>query len=344
MSNAASLSKDDRDPDHEALLRIKAKMTERQRQEMAEIVQNELVRREKQKEESSMATKLTSKSMVPTSRMSGGLSGEDLDDLYKSQDKQIQALRVKAVENRLAEAKKEHARFGMLNSNMPAINLGLPKVGTKGTGVLFALCLVVLAGVKIYSGFNALPSNDVVTSRDADTQTESPRAKLNEAKESAGTTLSQPQARVEQLPIMEQINFVDDSSDSMKQSILLQLDQRRVELEQRKVVLDEKEKELKNQVQLISEKSTELKSLIAKLSSMRKEKDQQYESRLEQLATVYSAMAPQEAASLIARLDNATAMGLLDRMPGKRMAQILGIMEQERAIELTRFLTDKRKI
>jgi len=91
MSTGVSLNKQSGDNEHDALLSIKAKMTEQQRQEMAELVQNELVRREIQKKETGMSAKINSKSMVPTSRMSSGLSGADLDDMYRSQDKEIQA-------------------------------------------------------------------------------------------------------------------------------------------------------------------------------------------------------------------------------------------------------------
>lgn len=293
-----------------------------------------------------MSAHMAQKSMVPTSRMSGGLSRDDLDDMYRSQDKEIQALRVKAVEDRLHQAKRENARLSMLSTNMPAI--ALPKFNSKTPGILFAVFLVILAGAKIISGLGSLPAN---SSSNASTQVASQAVEAKQ--EVPRARLAEPQAPVlgdvslEEVPISistQAVSFGDTSEDSLKQSILLQLDQRRVELEQRKVVLDDKERELKAQVQLISEKATELKSLIAKLSSIRKEKDQQYESRLEQLATVYSSMTPQEAAGLISRLDNATAMGLLERMPGKRMAQILGVMDQERAIELTRSLTDKKKI
>jgi flagellar motility protein MotE (MotC chaperone) len=353
MSTAASLNTG-RDADDEALESLKAKMTEKQRLEMAELVQNELVRRESLKKESGMNTNMAQKSMIPTSRMSGGLSRDDLDDMYRSQDKEIQALRVRAVEDRLNQAKRENARINLLSSNMPAI--ALPKFNSKTPGVLFAVCLVVLAGAKIFSGISSLPANSVSGSSAQVATPAAPQQVVatNEIKQEAPRArLAEPQAPVvgdvslEEVPLSGSslsANYLDSSEDSIKQSILLQLDQRRVELEQRKVVLDEKERELKAQVQLISEKATELKSLIAKLSSIRKDKDQQYESRLEQLATVYSSMTPQEAAGLIARLDNVTAMGLLERMPGKRMAQILGVMDQERAIELTRSLTDKKKI
>ena len=124
----------------------------------------------------------------------------------------------------------------------------------------------------------------------------------------------------------------------------MQLDNRRVELEKRKQILDQKEGEIQQQAQLVSEKVAELKSLITKLSTIRKEKDHKYNARMEQLASVYSAMTPQESANLIAKLDNDIGLALLERMPGKRMAQILGVMDQNRALELTKHLTDKKKL
>jgi flagellar motility protein MotE (MotC chaperone) len=133
-------------------------------------------------------------------------------------------------------------------------------------------------------------------------------------------------------------------SSNAEKNMLLQLDQRRVELEQRKQILDDKERELQAQAQLVAEKVTELKALIAKLSTLRKDKDHKYEARMEQLASVYSAMAPNEAGSLISKLDDEVGLGLLERMPGKRMAQILGVMDQNRALELTKSLTSRKKL
>lgn len=130
-------------------------------------------------------------------------------------------------------------------------------------------------------------------------------------------------------------------SESEK-DLLSQLDLRRVELEKRKELLEAREADLGAKEQALSEQLVELRSLQRKLDELRREKDQIKESRLEQLATVYGSMDPQEAAPLIGKLDNEIALSLLQRMPTKRMGQILGMMESERAVALTKSLTDKK--
>jgi flagellar motility protein MotE (MotC chaperone) len=55
-------------------------------------------------------------------------------------------------------------------------------------------------------------------------------------------------------------------------------------------------------------------------------------------------MAPKEAAILIAKLEPEIALSLLERMPGKRMGQILSLMDPARAIELTKGLSDKKQL
>ena len=131
------------------------------------------------------------------------------------------------------------------------------------------------------------------------------------------------------------------SADASEAKILTELDGRRVELERRKGQLDKREAELAVQSQALNERMAELKGLVTRLSDVRHEKDQQYDARMEQLANVYGAMDPKEAAPLISKLDLDIAIPLLERLPGKRMGQILAMMDKDRAIELTKRLTAK---
>ena len=125
---------------------------------------------------------------------------------------------------------------------------------------------------------------------------------------------------------------------NIERETLLALDQRRVELEARSQGLDKKEIELVMQDRIVAEKIAELKSIYGQLQARRQEIDHKREAKLEQLAEVYSTMAPEQAAPIIAKLDNETALSLLQRMSGKRMGQILSSMNSDRAIELTKGL------
>ena len=52
-------------------------------------------------------------------------------------------------------------------------------------------------------------------------------------------------------------------------------------------------------------------------------------------------MNPPEAAHLLEQLDIHVALSLVERMPEKRMAQILALMNSQRALELTNLLSNR---
>ncbi|RME60384.1 MAG: hypothetical protein D6780_03485 [Candidatus Dadabacteria bacterium] len=120
--------------------------------------------------------------------------------------------------------------------------------------------------------------------------------------------------------------------------ILKKLDLRRAELEKQRQKLKEKEDELKQQEEELAVKFVKLSDVLEKLSTIRKKDNKRRESKLTHLASVYGSMHPKEAAKLIAQLDKQMALRLLQRMPEKRIAQILSSMSQEKALELTRLL------
>jgi flagellar motility protein MotE (MotC chaperone) len=317
--------------DEKSLLELRETMTEQQRSDMAEIIGNELKRRE------AIKINANRKSNIQPSRLSGGLGADDMRDVYENADKNIQALRVKALENRVNEAKKDASRFGLVPKRQSkSFNSVIPS-GNKLPVILFGIAILFFAGLKsaklTNSNFSfSKPAAQVEARASLDTP-KKPET-LQEIKNTEITN------EVKNEVVIDNLGIRVPSSDS-ERAILMQLDQRRVELERRNMVLDQKEKELIIQAKLVTEKVTELKTLINKLSALRSEKDTKYEARLDQLAAVYGAMAPNEASSLIAKLDEVVAIGLLERMPEKRMAQILGVMDQTRAIEMTRLLTNK---
>lgn len=335
------------DNDERSLIELKSRMTEQQRSDMAEIIGNELKRREGLK---SQQSQLATKSNVKSSALSGGLSAGDLRDVYESADKNIQELRVKALESRVKEAKREARRLGVVNTTASMIPnimqrpsfLRFSMPTNKLPVILFAIGIIVLAGMKSIKA-QKISNDQKGISENSDSRASlSTEAKKGSSLISEVTTESKvSEQNVDKKSEIFEISAKISGSEAEK-AVLMQLDQRRVELERRRVVLDEKEKELIAQAKLVTEKITELKSLTNKLAAMRTEKDSKYSARLDQLASVYGAMAPNEASGLIAKLDEEVALGLLERMPEKRMAQILGVMEQSRAIELTKLLTDRK--
>lgn len=121
--------------------------------------------------------------------------------------------------------------------------------------------------------------------------------------------------------------------------ILTQLDQRRVELEERARKISDKEQEFQKRDKEYITKLAELRELTEKLR-MERDKDQKRDqSQLDQLSAVYGAMAPQEAARLIEQLDVSIALPLLQKMPDKRMGLILPMMSPEKALIITKLLS-----
>jgi flagellar motility protein MotE (MotC chaperone) len=341
------------DEDEKELLKLKDGMTEQQRSDMAEIIQNELKRREAISKKGAQSRLMSSKSALKPSRLSTNLSHEDLGDIYSSSDKNIQQLRVQSLEKRLQEAKREVMRLGAAGKSQAkkrkkessSDTRVFPAMTNKLPAVVVVVLLLTLGVLRYSKGANPLEG---MFSGYLPASNPSSRASLSTSDSrqiSAESTYVGDQAvDAESDTGSKNRHLAFEASSPIERGILMQLDQRRVELEKRRKILDGKEKELLQQTQLVAEKVTELKSLISKLSALRKEKDHKYNARMEQLASVYSAMAPHESASLIGKLDNEVGLALLERMPGKRMAQILGVMDQNRALELTRHLTDKKKL
>jgi flagellar motility protein MotE (MotC chaperone) len=123
--------------------------------------------------------------------------------------------------------------------------------------------------------------------------------------------------------------------------ILKGLDARRVELEERSVLLDKREGEFSQKERALAVRLNELKELTERLKLERDKGEKQRSGQLDQLANVYGSMNPPEAAHLLEQLDIHVSMALIERMPEKRMAQILALMNSERALELTNLLSSR---
>jgi flagellar motility protein MotE (MotC chaperone) len=125
--------------------------------------------------------------------------------------------------------------------------------------------------------------------------------------------------------------------------ILKSLDARRVELEERNARLEKREDEFVAKERELAVRLTELKELSEKLKGEREKGDKQRHTQLDQLANVYGSMNPPEAAHLLEQLDVQVALSLIERMPEKRMAQILSLMNAQRALELTNLLSNRTR-
>lgn len=129
------------------------------------------------------------------------------------------------------------------------------------------------------------------------------------------------------------------SREDMK--VLTALDGRRVELEDRSKRLDDRQADLEKRDREFATRLTQLRELTERLNIERDKGEKKRSAQLEQLANVYGSMNPPEAAALIEQLDVQIALGLLERMPEKRIGQILALMSPARALSITKMLSSR---
>ncbi len=124
-----------------------------------------------------------------------------------------------------------------------------------------------------------------------------------------------------------------------EKQVLTALDARRVALEERSRRLDERESSLDRKDREFITRITELRDLTSRLRVDRDKNQRHRNDQLTQLSKVYSSMNPTEAAPLIEQLDVTIALALLERMSEKRVAQILALMNNDRALMITKMLS-----
>lgn len=330
------------------LAALKARMTEQQIKDMAEIVSNEVKRREELKRTS--MGKIGVKSSVKSAPIGNALPKDELGEMYAAMDEKVRALRAKKSAERIGELERalgakrsggaaRSLRAGAFSRRPAALALP-PKKVLLGAGVIGLALLKVVTSMGVVNASLVQPATGTASAsvRPIDEAPAAPSMREQAA------PLPHPAVAAPLLPAAadRQAPLVAGRGMSLDRELALDLDARRVELEKRKVQLDEREAQVAEQSRALQERLGELRILTAKLGEARKESENQHEARLEQLAQVYGSMAPNEAAPLIGKLDEEISIALLRRLPGKRMGQILSAMEQDRAVHLTRMLTNQK--
>lgn len=314
---------------------LKSQMSKEQISDMAEIVSNEIKRRESMNTYNrSHGAKAADKSNVRSSRIGNSLGAEDLRDVYAEVNQKVQQKKVQDLEARLGKVKNERLKNERLQNQQSPARRAAFSERLSLWNLALVLGVVALAGAKIFlSDGSAKPQTASLSTEEQAAES------FSLPKDSVGKRTAELSGARASLS-----NSAPGVWSPAEVKLLTELDSRRVELDNRESQLDQKESELKIQTQALAERTAELKSLSNKISQVRKEKDSQYEARMEQLATVYGTMAPNEAAPLVEKLDESTALALLKRMPNKRMAQILSAMPAERAVALTKTLSEKSNL
>jgi flagellar motility protein MotE (MotC chaperone) len=128
-----------------------------------------------------------------------------------------------------------------------------------------------------------------------------------------------------------------------ERAVLLELRQRRQELDSREQALAGREALLAAAERKIASRVDELKALQARLEALdtaRKERD---EASWRGLVKVYETMKPREAAGIMNDLDMAVMLSVLDRMREAKAAPILAAMAPDRARQVTAELAQMRQ-
>lgn len=135
-------------------------------------------------------------------------------------------------------------------------------------------------------------------------------------------------------------NVSFDSYSREDKKVLTSLDARRAELSERGKKIDLREINLEAKENALEVKLAELRQLTSKLKSQREGVDQKRNVQVEQLAKIYSAMSPEEAAKLMEEIDVSIALELMSKMSEKRIGQILSLMDSEKAINFSKMLVN----
>ncbi len=122
------------------------------------------------------------------------------------------------------------------------------------------------------------------------------------------------------------------------------LNDRKTELDLREKELNELESELHEQRREIENRIKKLEEIRSQIGQVLKDKVEVDEERIKKLVEFYSDMKPQNAAQIVATLNEDLAVEILGRMKKKNAADILNLLKPEKAQVLTeKFAGYKRR-
>ena len=127
-----------------------------------------------------------------------------------------------------------------------------------------------------------------------------------------------------------------------ERSVLLELRQRRQELDARELAMTARESVLAAAEQKLSARVEELGTLQKKLEALEAGRHQREEAGWQGLVKMYEAMRPRDAATIFNDLDLPVLLPVLDRMKEAKAAPILAAMTPDKARETTMKLAELR--
>jgi len=120
---------------------------------------------------------------------------------------------------------------------------------------------------------------------------------------------------------------------------LVNLAERKRELDEREQELMKLEKEVEEKNHKINERIIELKKIREEIAAILKSKVDEDDKKIDQLVDVYSSMRPGQAAKVFEDLDEELVVRVLTKMKKKSAAEILNLMKVEKAKKITELYT-----
>lgn len=196
--------------------------------------------------------------------------------------------------------------------------------------ILVAVLSLGLRGVDIYTGLRLL--DDAAVAQDA----EDGEQQQQGAEQTAQNEDSRPvPARDRPSPIVVGL------PDSEEMEIIMQLRQRREELENRERQLDLQVQLLDSTEKRIDDKILQLQALEVKIKEHLRLFDEREDGQLKSIVEVYEKMKPKEAAPRFEELPIQTQLDLVTRMKSTKVAALMEKMTPERAVTLTKELATR---
>ncbi|GAB4246428.1 MotE family protein [Deferrisoma sp.] len=138
----------------------------------------------------------------------------------------------------------------------------------------------------------------------------------------------------------------DPQTLQAKARLLQELDRRIEERRQQLAQEEESLEALRRAVdaarQALVEEAGRLEALKREVEAAIARREKAEDERLDQIAKVYGAMKPREAAQALSGLEDDMAVAILERLPGRTVGKIFDLMDKDRVRELTHRLEEGR--
>ncbi|MCC6278009.1 MAG: hypothetical protein IT289_08855 [Oligoflexia bacterium] len=161
------------------------------------------------------------------------------------------------------------------------------------------------------------------------------KAKKEEAKPQAKETSEGKKDPTEVGPVAGQHDGANKAWTDEELALFTKLEARKAQLDNREAELQKVEAELQNQKAELEKRLAELDELRAKIANRLDDKVKIDEQKVETLVSVYSNMKPSQAAKVLETANEDLVIAVLGRMKNKNAAEILNLMDAEKAKKLS---------